>query len=274
MTNSKINVGIFCITYNHSKFIRETLNGILNQKTKYKFKIFIGDDASTDNTPDIILEYKQKFPEIFDICLNKKNIGVTANFVRTAKRIHTKYVFMCEGDDFWIDPFKIEKQVTFLELHPEFSICFHPARIHYEDGTQPDSTFPDLSNLTDKIDFSLLLKKNFIITCSVAYRWRYVFEQFDEIPEGMLPCDWYLHLAHAEIGKIGIINQVMSVYRKWNGSIWYGDCTPTWFLAHTKQHLLFYKTIERRFGAKTLKLRKKLITGYIKAWLRNFFFSS
>lgn len=120
-------VSISCITYNHGNFIRECINGFLSQKTDFPFEILIYDDASTDETPEIIREYAGKFSIIKPI-LQKENqysrgqrgINIKYNFPRAKG----EYIALCEGDDYWTDQYKLQKQVDFLQLNPDYSLCF------------------------------------------------------------------------------------------------------------------------------------------------------
>ena len=123
-------VSICCLTFNHEAFVRQCLDGFLMQQTSFGVEILIHDDASTDNTQNIIREYESKYPDrIFPLyeTENKYSNGykgrmdITFNYARA----RGKYVASCEGDDYWTDPLKLQKQVDFMESHPEYSVCFH-----------------------------------------------------------------------------------------------------------------------------------------------------
>ena len=121
-------LSIICITYNHKDFIRQALEGFVMQKTNFKFEVLIHDDASTDGTADIIREYEAKYPDIIKPIYQKENqfskgVHILKTFIYP--RVLGKYVALCEGDDYWTDPNKLQKQVDFLEAHPEYSGCFH-----------------------------------------------------------------------------------------------------------------------------------------------------
>jgi len=130
-------VSICCVTYNHSPFIRQCLEGFLSQKTTFPIEILIHDDASTDGTDDIIREFVDNCPElIFPIYedQNQYSQGVNVDFLNY-NRARGKYIAYCEGDDYWTDPLKLQKQVDFMEAHPEYSVCFHDYSILAE-GTK------------------------------------------------------------------------------------------------------------------------------------------
>lgn len=120
-------VSICCITYNHAKYIRDALDGFLMQKTTFPIEIIIHDDASTDGTADIIREYEAKYPDIIKPVYQTENQyskGVR-NFLTIFPMAKGKYIAMCEGDDFWTDPKKLQIQYDFMESHPDYSLCMH-----------------------------------------------------------------------------------------------------------------------------------------------------
>ena len=220
-------VSICCITYNHEKYIRQTLEGFIMQNTEFPYEVLINDDASTDNTADIIREYEKKYPDIIKPTYQNENQfskGTSIFATSTFPRIKGKYVALCEGDDYWTDPLKLQKQVDFLDAHPECSICFHPVKVIYVDGSKPDDVFPSAKVRFNKTVLAVtdLVQHNFIQTNSVMYRWMLSGKNISEVfPNDILPIDWYLHLLHAEKGSIGFIDEVMSVYRRHSGGIWW-----------------------------------------------------
>ena len=236
----KIKVSIVCVTYNQESYIRETIDSFLMQETDAKYQIVISDDRSTDSTRDIILEYALKYPDIFKVNLQDSNVGVARNFKDALMLADGEYVALCEGDDFWTDNKKLQRQVDFLDTHKDYSLCFHPVRVFFENGEEKDSVHP---SRTDAKAFTLqnLLKENFIQTNSVMYRRR----DYSKIPTNILPIDWYLHLYHAEIGSIGFINKVMSAYRRHPNGIWwnaYNDIEKIWS-KYGEPHLALYSEI-------------------------------
>jgi len=221
-------VSIHCITFNHAKYIRLCLDGFIMQKTNFPFEVLIHDDASTDGTQDIIMEYQQKFPEIIKpICQTEnqysKNIDVN-NF--NCERTQGKYVALCEGDDYWTDENKLQIQVDFMENHPECSVCFHPVKVVWEDNSKPNYIFPSKEYIFNKevLELKDLLKYNFIQTNSVMYRWQFYEKKYKVFyPSDILPMDWYWHLFHSKYGTICFIDKCMGVYNKHASGIWYGN---------------------------------------------------
>ncbi|MDR3243416.1 MAG: glycosyltransferase, partial [Elusimicrobiota bacterium] len=225
MNNKHPLVSVSCLAYNQVNFIRQALDGFVMQKTNFSFEVLINDDASTDGTADIIREYEKKYPDIIkpiyqlENQYSKKISSISKTFI--FPRVKGKYLAFCEGDDYWTDPNKLQKQVDFLESHPDYSICFHRANTFYEYGSNPSTTSHNM--IAGRTDWSLeyLLKTDFIMTASVMYR---LHEDIKElIPNNILSIDWYLHLLHAKVGKIGFIDEVMSAYRRHQGGMVSGN---------------------------------------------------
>jgi glycosyltransferase involved in cell wall biosynthesis len=221
-------LSIICITYNHEKFIRDALEGFVMQKTKFYFEAVVSDDCSTDKTADIICEYEQKYPDIIKAIYNPQNIGAYKNFVNALSGVQSKYVIFNEGDDYFTDPYKLQKQVDFLELRTDCSICFHPVEVKFENSKKylirKSEIFPNPEFRFNKTLLRLddLLAHNFIQTNSAMYRWRFLDGDIQkDFPEEIVPSDYYIHLLHAQTGSIGFIDEVMSVYRRHEGGIWW-----------------------------------------------------
>jgi glycosyltransferase involved in cell wall biosynthesis len=209
-------VSIVTITYNHEKYIRETLDCFVKQKTNFGVEIIVADDCSTDKTPKIIEEYAEKHPGKFKPILRKKNVGAIANSLDSLRTAKGEYIALCEGDDYWTDPNKLQLQADFLDKHPDYAICFHPVKVFFEGKQLKDEIFPSMNDEA-RFTTSELLRWNFIQTNSVMYRR----QNYDNLPNNILPLDWYYHLYHAKKGKIGFINKVMAVYRRHEGGIWW-----------------------------------------------------
>ena len=142
----EICVSVSCLAYNHEKYIRSALEGFISQKTKFKYEVIIHDDASTDKTADIIKEYEKKYPDIIKPIYQKENqyskgINIFNQYIYPKTR--GKYIAYCEGDDFWTDNYKLQKQFDFLEKHPESSICVHRVNCLNEDGSPNNRTIPE-----------------------------------------------------------------------------------------------------------------------------------
>ena len=137
----------------------------------------------------------------------------------------TEYAALCDGDDYFTDPAKLQIQVEFLDQHKDCALCFHPVKVVYEDDSKHERVYPPVEQLPRGIKpfyyLSDLLKCNIIQTNSVVYRWRFRNGLPEWFRPDCCPGDWYWHLLHAELGKIGFINKIMSVYRRHKKGIYY-----------------------------------------------------
>ena len=245
---SQPTVSVLCITYNHAAFIRETLDSLLGQVTDFAYEVLVGDDRSTDGTPGIIAEYAARHPNLVAV-LRHENLGPNENFSDLTRRSRGEYVAICEGDDYWTDPHKLQTQVDYLRDRPEFTLCFHPVRIVYEDMPGIEELYPKTCGPHPSL--SDLVAHNFIQTNSVLYRWRYHGAEPFRLDEGIAPGDWYVHLMHAEVGRIGFIPRTMAVYRKHAAGMWAAYETD---LARHKKHggaeIEFYRQLRGHFGGR------------------------
>lgn len=261
-------VSILCPTYNHEQYIEHALQSFLMQKTNFPFEILVHDDASTDGTAEIIKEYKKKYPETIKPILRSKNIystgvrGIVGRYL--LPKALGKYTATCEGDDYWIDENKLQKQVDFLEKNKDHALVFHPVKVFYENGEKEDSIFPEV-----KSGFTIdkLLEGNFIQTNSVMYRR----QEYKYLALDVMPGDYYLHLYHAQFGKIGFIDEVMSAYRRHSGGIWWQshrDRMDIWS-KHGLQHMALFIEMYRLYGKndKNASTIKGLISGMISNFI-------
>ena len=219
MANPKVSIAV--LTFNHEKFISQTLEGFLMQETNFDVEIVISDDASNDRTVAILKEYQNKFPKKFNITFHHTNIGMLPNFIYTLKSCKGDYIAFCEGDDYWIDSLKLQKQVDFLENNPEFSICFHNVMVFDETtkSLKEDYITINNKNIYTKED---LVKGNFMHTPSVVLRNDFTIGNWlNESPIG----DWPLYLSQINDRKIKKLEDKMAVYRTHQESAWSSKTT-------------------------------------------------
>ena len=214
-------VYIVCITYNHEKYIRQALDGFLSQKTSFKFTVIAADDGSTDKTQEIIKGYADKYPGLIRAVLREKNIGPMNNFISALSLAGDGYLAICEGDDYWTDPDKLQKQADYLDANPGAAMCFHPVRVFFDDNSREEFIFPDSAKYPPGKDYTSadLIRENFIQTNSVMYRWKKGTESL--MPPDIMPGDYFLHLLVAKNGAIHCMDRVMSDYRRHSGGLWY-----------------------------------------------------
>lgn len=223
-----IKVSIYCLAFNHEKYIKDTIEGFMKQKTDFDFEVFIHDDASTDHTAQIIQEYAEKYPDIIIPILQKENqyskgVNIEKEFI--FPRMRGQYATLCEGDDYWCDEYKLQKQIDFLDNHPEYSACVHNTQIldMYKNETRllnSSQTSYDLS-----IEHVLLDGGADYHTSSVIYRMEYGKVIYsDNCPDffnkSMEVGDYPLAIYLALKGKIAYFPDIMSVYRLGTPGSW------------------------------------------------------
>jgi glycosyltransferase involved in cell wall biosynthesis len=210
LSDSPIKVSVAMITYNHEKFIAKALDSVLMQETSFDYEIIIGEDRSIDDTRSIVIDYQKRYPAKIRLLLNEKNLGGNRNAAQVHRACTGSRVAWIEGDDYWTSPHKLQKQVDFLDGHPECSICFHDVMVIHTDGMhEPANHRP--ANQKEFSTIEDLLLGNFIPTCSTMYRNGLI----EEIPDWFyaLPWgDWAFHILNAKHGRIGYINEVMGVW--------------------------------------------------------------
>lgn len=214
-----IKVSIVCITYNHEKFISRTIDSFLSQEVNFQYEIIIADDSSTDTTQTIIKRYASNNESVVSI-LRKKNIGVQKNLIDAFTRTSGEYVILCEGDDFWTDPHKLQSQVDFLDAHPEYSLTFHQAEVFSEDseGRVKSLYISPNKNSTGEVSARTVLADNIIPTNTALYRKPE--GGYENLNDKVMPFDWYLHAYHMKHGKIHFVNKVMAKNRRHSGGVW------------------------------------------------------
>ena len=212
-----VEVSVCMITYNHEKYIDRAIQGVLEQDCEYKIELVISNDASTDTTHYRILEAIRGNSSKIKIRYinNSENIGMMANFIQAIKECKGRYIALCEGDDYWIDSYKLQKQVDFLEANTNYAVSFHKVKILKGDKLFRDSVIEERYENIKKYPatvFDLLKHGNFMHTASVVFRnnIRHFPMEFKYSPVG----DYFLHIINSQYGDIHRINEVMGVYRE------------------------------------------------------------
>jgi glycosyltransferase involved in cell wall biosynthesis len=210
-------VSICCTTYNHEKYIRDAIEGFLMQKTTFPVEILIHDDASTDKTAQIVKEYAENHSDLIITIFQTENqysqgIKPWPNFV--FPRARGKYIALCEGDDYWTDPLKLQKQVEFLEGNEEYSMCFHNAK-EMRENTEP-RLFSNIKNRDYTGDE--ILGDWIVPTASVVFRGSVLSNDFINSKK-FIYGDIILFLNLAKYGKIRGLEFCGSIYRRHQGGI-------------------------------------------------------
>ncbi len=214
-------VSVCMITYNHEKFIAQAIESVLMQQSDFVVELVIGEDCSTDDTRAVVRAYGDHYPEQIRLLLPEQNKGAMANFIACLAACSGKYIALCEGDDYWTDPLKLQKQVDFLEKNPDYSMCCHASHIIFE-GSKDRSEIQRLAEADKTLtldDFLAPTSKNSIRTESVVCKSE-VVHNLPEWYQHIIVGDYPLFMLLAYHGNIRYIDQVMSVHRKHEGGVW------------------------------------------------------
>ena len=224
----KTKVSVLCCTYNHERFIRESLEGIVSQETDFDFEIIVADDASTDHTQDIIREFAERYPDQFRLVLRTENVGIGENYYQALSMVEGEYLAICDGDDVWVDTQKLQKQVDFLDAKTDYMvICTSFQRREFREN-QPceDSVFyvNDYIQSVDKVkeyySFADLLNCRFVGSCTVMLRWQFGGGCVPDFIRYYNTIDFPLTILHSACGKIGVLNnEITARYSVHNASI-------------------------------------------------------
>jgi len=224
--NDDCAVTVCCITYKHEDYIRQALDGFLMQKTNFKFKVFVGEDCGPDGTADIIREYAEKYPDIIVPFIREKNMGAQTNLIDLCNKANSPYIAFCEGDDFWIDEYKLQKQFDYMQTHEDVRMCYTRTEIlapkdwhlnaYYKRGKDGKMIIPECAPEFKKRPYYTVEEFLSVFpnhTSSAFYRWNYDLE----IPE------WYFRgiigdipmtIMQMGMGKAVYLSDVTSVYRR------------------------------------------------------------
>lgn len=247
MKQQEVLVSIRCLVYNHEPYLRQCLDGFVMQKTDFAFEAIVHDDASTDKSADIIREYAAKYPDIIKPIFETENQyskkdGSLNRIMYAAINPAVKYIAICEGDDYWTDPLKLQKQFDFMEANPEYSLCFHPAHVKFGNGIQERTLFREWKE-TDYNGLDIIRQWT-IPTASVFFRAKFYNKKYFEIANDrrFIYGDIVLFEYMSTKGRIKCINEVMSVYRRNAGGVTEKDKDEL-----SKNEINHYKAISEHF---------------------------
>lgn len=263
MSRDKPLVSICCITFNHENFIDQAIKGFLQQITNFEIEIIIHDDASSDNTAEIIQGYANKYPGLIVPIIqtvNQHSQGKKPLLDFVFPLAAGKYIAVCEGDDYWIDPHKLQKQVDFLNQNSGYSFCFHKAEVLIEDQEvkfrEPFTTLPD-----NPVTFRDVVTGNFIPTASIVFR-----NNIDSFPE------WFRHVSSGDRALFGLLAlrgngyympDKMAVYRKHLAGV--SEELSTSFdvkINNSYRKLILYKGLNETSGKRYSDVLNPIIAGF------------
>ncbi|NVN94420.1 MAG: glycosyltransferase [Bacteroidetes bacterium] len=236
-------VSVLCQAYNHGEFIEQCLKGIMMQETSFSFEVLVHDDASTDNTADIIKKFELQYPEII------KPIYQTENQFSQKKKVFSriqlprakgKYIAICEGDDYWTDPLKLQKQVDFLEANPDYVICYHDVKAINEEGSVIMESKIGNENQRDFSSEELSYNRPFIMPLSVVFRNLSII--WPEETKYVLNFDTFLFSILGQYGNGKYINDIQPAnYRHHSGGIWSAITNQQKTIAHITTFYWIYQ---------------------------------
>jgi glycosyltransferase involved in cell wall biosynthesis len=222
VSKKKPKVSVCVVTYNQEKYIRQCLQSIVEQETDFDFEVIVGDDCSTDGTRSVIRAFVVKYPDIVNPIFRDTNIGAMNNFADILSVANGNYIALCEGDDYWTDPLKLQKQVDFLEAHPEYGLV----HTDYQVYIQKERRFK--SSPKHKIHnggvFEKLIYHNFVATLSVCFKKKLLAKidnnfQLQKFKVSDLP----LWLELSRFTKFYYIPDITGVYRLLEKSAMHGS---------------------------------------------------
>ncbi|MCU4176721.1 glycosyltransferase family 2 protein [Carboxylicivirga sp. N1Y90] len=228
VNNSCPLVSVVVPTYRHEKFIDECINSIISQKTNFSFEIIIGEDGSDDDTLAICKKYAEKHTNLIRLFIRDRN---TSNYLEGNKTLFRfnnawcresargKYIAMCEGDDYWTDSLKLQKQADFLESNPDYTLCFHAADVFLQKEHRiTKDTITKVPSESTSISH-LIVRGNYIHTPTVMHRRENVVSPPPEFFYSIVG-DYFLNMLSAEKGLIKYLPETMAIYRIHSGGVW------------------------------------------------------
>jgi len=250
MTNPKVSVAI--ITYNHEAFIKQAVESVLMQETDFEFELVISEDCSTDATRAILMAIRDRWPDRIRLLLSERNQFDNEVFTRCFTAARGEYIALLEGDDYWISPQKLQKQVEFLDGHSECVSCFHPAELVYEEGVKEEIAEIFQPKPRFRLE-DLLVHGCFIETATVMFRR----QALGDLPDWYCDTfcsDWALHVLLAERGEIGYIDELMAAHRYHQQGVW----TRLDVVERLKKTIEAYTQVQMYLGLRGKSLKRVL----------------
>lgn len=261
-------VSVFMITYNHEKYIEKAIESVLSQKVNFSYTIVIADDASTDTTVEIIQNYSKRFPGKFDVFFRKENAGVNINALENYQRCTSEYIAILEGDDYWIDDNKLQKQFDFMEANNELALCYTNAYkfIDGKDEEREIMVTNKPSHYIFDLDYFMNEGRPLMPTLTLFIRNAAVPKPFPKWLYNTFNLDWALNVLFMQNGKAGYIDELTATYRRHVGGIIIS--TPLPYVVHNGIQLA--KNLDKHFNFKYHHVFGKIQWRYLQLVIHYF----
>jgi len=276
MSNELPLVSVCTITYNHERFIAQAIEGVVNQQCNFSFEMVIGEDGSSDKTKAIIEEYTARYPDIIVPLYAEKNQGAKANATNSLMHCRGKYIAFLEGDDYWTDLTKLQRQFDFMEANPEYTMCFTGVDVIDEKGNPATSPYPPVTEDEFDINDIVRAEKCFIPTATMFFR-NILPRPMPDFYVNAVSGDVAMHLLLGDKGKFKWLPGKTGIYREHPGGITktekikkeaYGELFRLFISANEyfefrhdkviRERLLQMSKIKLIFGSKDLKGLNKI----------------
>lgn len=244
-------VTVIVFAYNQEQYIAQAIESILMQQTDFVYEINILEDCSTDRTRAIVLDFQRRYPDKIRVDLPVQNQNNNKAFATAVCMAQSQYIALLDGDDYWTSPHKLQKQVDFLDRHPESVTCFHAVQVFYEDGSRPARIS---KSQKPALTIEDILEGLIIQTGSTMFR-RSAVQNFPEWYQTAGIGDWELHIFLAQHGNAAYLDTVMSAYRKHRGGIY----TSASRISVLKARVAMYEQIDAYLDFRYHKLIRSLI---------------
>jgi glycosyltransferase involved in cell wall biosynthesis len=264
-------VTVGTITYNHLPFIEKCIKGVLMQQTTFPIEFMIGEDFSTDGTREIVFEYARKYPEFIRVITADYNIGAHANSLRCFKAFRGQYIALCEGDDYWTDLLKLQKQVDFLEVMPSFVMCYHAWKINdMNTGIEKVSTL-----IKDFTADELVAPLELFHTSTLLFRNVFRYNRNDLPPEDLEHATLIAYLG--TYGGCKFLSSIEpSVYNIHGGGIWSSldKKEKRYFDIYYKNYICNYfieRYLEEKDDDRWVKIRLKALADALQEHMKHLY---
>ncbi|WP_051928252.1 glycosyltransferase [Nitrosococcus oceani] len=265
-------VSVYMLTYKHEKLIAEAIEGVIAQQCDFPIELIIGEDCSPDRTREIVLDYQRRYPHLIRVLTAGTNIGAKANAARCRNSTRGEFVAICEGDDYWIDPSKLQRQITLISAQPRLMLVGHPAQLKCAiSGKKLGVVRPTFSSRVLSMHELILGDGGLIPTASILVR-RKVLNTPPEWSARAPVGDYPLVLRAGLLGDVVSLNRIMSVYRYNVPGSWSEqrsrEFTTRW--AHAREIDLILSGFDREAGRHYNDDVKAMISKYYSDTLIHF----